>query len=142
MTVAPRLGSLPKARIHDGPPRRFSSWAPAAPSAPAPTAQTDARPYLSVEQLADLTPRSPDAIDKMVRRRVLKRGVHYFQPLGRRTKLIFKWAAIAALIEGRPVPGETVTVVDRTNAGGGTSRAPARVIDVEKAETDLQRLLA
>ena len=42
----------------------------------------------------------PEAIEKMVTRGVLKRDVHYFQPFGRRTQLIFKWNAIVTLIEG------------------------------------------
>lgn len=60
-----------------------------------------AREYLNAEQLAELTPWSTDAIEKMVRRGTLKIGVHYFQPFGHRSQLLFKWHAIVALIEGQ-----------------------------------------
>jgi hypothetical protein len=65
------------------------------------------RQYLNAEQLAALTPWSPKAIAHMVEKGVLVRGVHYFQPQGTRTQLIFKWAAIVAFIEGTtPVVAE------------------------------------
>jgi hypothetical protein len=101
------------------------------------------RPYLSAEQLAALTPWTLDAIEKLIKRGVLVRGVHYFQPLGRRTKLIFKWEAVTALIEGLPVPSTEPTVVDeaRTQQPRLVSVRAKRTIDVEKATTDLQRML-
>jgi len=75
-----------------------------------------AREYLSVEQLAARTPWSPDAIRRMVTRGVLRRGVHYFQPFGSRSQLVFKWRAIVSLIEK---PQEPVTqVVARARRGG------------------------
>lgn len=57
------------------------------------------RQYLNAEQLAAVTPWSPDAIRRMVTRGTLKKNVHYFQPLGPRTQMLFKWAAIIAFIE-------------------------------------------
>jgi hypothetical protein len=60
----------------------------------------DSQDYLSIEQLAEHTPWSPDAIRRMISRDILKRGEHYFQPRGRGSQLIFKWRAIVALIEG------------------------------------------
>ena len=99
------------------------------------------RPYLSAEQLCELTPWTPDALEKLIRRGVLKRGVHYFQPLGRRSRLFFKWSAIIALIEGRSIPLETEPVIDEPRPPALKAVPKRRVIDVEKTTTDLQRLL-
>jgi hypothetical protein len=55
--------------------------------------------YLSAEQLAQQTPWSVDALEKMIQRGELRRGVHWFQPKGPGTQRIFKWSAIAAWIE-------------------------------------------
>jgi hypothetical protein len=57
------------------------------------------RAYLSAEQLAQHAPWSVDAIEKMIQRGELLRGVHWFQPKGPGTQRIFKWSAIAAWIE-------------------------------------------
>jgi hypothetical protein len=100
------------------------------------------RPYLSTEQLCAITPWTPDALDKLVRRGMLKRGVHYFQPLGRRSRLIFKWSAIVELIEGFPPPHAEVAVIDAAHASRPRLAPVKRAIDVEKATTNLQRLLA
>jgi hypothetical protein len=63
------------------------------------------REYMNAEQLAAVTPWSPDAIRRMVTRGALKKNVHVFQPLGPRTQMLFKWSAIVALIEaGTPGP--------------------------------------
>jgi hypothetical protein len=59
------------------------------------------RPYLSAEQLAAVTPWSVNAIWKMSGRGMLQRNAHYFRALGRRRKIVFKWRAIVAFIEGR-----------------------------------------
>ena len=84
------------------------------------------RAYLSAEQLAALTPWSVGAIEKMVSRGVLRRGVHWFQPLGRRTRLVFKWTAIVALIEG----------------GGAADPGGRRgELDVERATEELRGML-
>jgi hypothetical protein len=65
---------------------------------------SEGRAYLSAEQLAAVTPWSVDAIEQMVRRGVFVRGIHYFQPQGPRSHRLFKWAAIAAWIEGEGAP--------------------------------------
>lgn len=88
------------------------------------------REYLYAEQLAELTPWSMEAIARMVRRGVLRVGVHYFQPQGSRGRLIFKWRRVVELIEGRTgdprdVVGEPATVA----------------LDVEEATQKLHRLL-
>jgi hypothetical protein len=85
--------------------------------------------YLSAAQLAAITPWSVAAIEKMMKRGILERDVHYFQPLGPRTQVIFKWSAIVALIEG---------------AGGATARRPGprgSLLDLTKATVGLRRLL-
>ena len=103
---------------------------------------TDAvRPYLSADQLAARTPWTVEAIGKMVTRGVLKRDVHYFQPFGRRSRLVFKWSAIVALIEGQPVPTVDPLVVDETLQKRRVPKTAPGIIDVQKATTDLQRLL-
>lgn len=70
---------------------------PAARSAPA---SQNRREYLSVEQLSELTPWTPQAIRTLVSRGRLRQGEHFFKPLGPGTRLIFKWSAIQAFIEG------------------------------------------
>jgi hypothetical protein len=100
------------------------------------------RAYISAEQLAALTPWTPDAIEKMMRRGLLVRGVHYFQPFGRRSRLLFRWDAIVALIEGRVIQSEQQPAVEGEPAKVATVAPARRTLDVEKATTDLQRLLA
>jgi hypothetical protein len=62
---------------------------------------SEPRPYVSSAQLAQLTPWTPEAIDKLVARGQLVQGVHWFQPAGPRSTRVFKWDAICAYIEGR-----------------------------------------
>lgn len=87
------------------------------------------RQYLSAEQLAEITPWSTSAIEKMVRRGTMKRGVHYFQPFGRRTQILFKWSAIVELIEGT------------TTTSPAPISLPSGPLDVAQAEAALGRLL-
>lgn len=89
------------------------------------------REYLNAAQLAELTPWSPDAIQKKVRRGEFVRGVHYFQPGGPRGQLLFKWSAIVALIEAQDAPVASAPLVP----------AGAEVHDVEEAASRLRRLL-
>jgi hypothetical protein len=66
------------------------------------------REYLNVEQLSEVTPWTVAAIEKMVIRGTLRLNLHYYQPFGPRTQLVFKWRAIVALIEGdRPKSDDT-----------------------------------
>jgi len=55
-----------------------------------------AKPYVSAQELAELTPWTENAIKNMIRRGVLREKEHYFH-VGRR--LVFRWDAIVALIE-------------------------------------------
>lgn len=93
------------------------------------------RPYMSAQQLAAVTPWTVEAIRKMIGRGVLKRNVHYFQPIGRRA-LVFKWSAIRTLIEEQPHAAE----------GAEETKQPRRAattvgMDVDQVAKDLQRLL-
>jgi hypothetical protein len=94
------------------------------------------REYLYAEQLAAVAPWSVDAIEKMVRRGTFTRGVHYFQPHGRGTKLIFKWSAIVALIEdgAEPPTGEGHVVVHPPTGG-------IRRIDIDALQAALHGLV-
>lgn len=90
------------------------------------------RAYLNAEQLSVLTPWSPDALRRMIERGVLRKGEHFFQPLGPRTHRLFKWSAIVEMIESNdaePMP----PAVER--------RAEPEAIDVEEATQRLRRLL-
>lgn len=88
------------------------------------------RAYLNADELSKLTPWSPEAIRRMVARGVLRKGEHYFQPFGPRTQLLFKWPAIAALIENEPA-----SPLRRTRNPGGSP-------DVAGCTAALQKLLA
>ena len=90
------------------------------------------RAYLYAEDLARVTPWSVDAIEKMVARGKLRRGIHWFQPAGRR---IFKWAAIVKLIEG--------DVLEKMLAAAPAKVSARRKVlsNVEEATERLRRLL-
>jgi hypothetical protein len=98
-------------------------------------------PYLSTEQLTALTPWSVDAIQKLIARGVLVCGVHFFQPGGRRSQRIFKWDKIVELIEGRADTSQSQSMVNGIHANGNVDPKTTRAIDVEKATTELRRLL-
>jgi len=95
------------------------------------------RPYLSIQQLAEVTPWTAGAIRKMVARGVMQLGVHYFRPLGRRREVVFKWAAIVALIEGSTIRCPAATMVDDRTG----SAAAHKGIDVEQATASFEALL-
>lgn len=98
------------------------------------------REYLSVEQLTELTPWSAEAIKAMVRRRLFVHGVHYFQPSGPGTRLVFKWSAIVAFVEGNAnSEGQKSPVIEKGSAV--VSLANGRVIDVEEATERAHRML-
>jgi hypothetical protein len=84
------------------------------------------REYLNAEQLAAVTPWSKKAIAHMVEKGVLMRGVHYFQPQGPGTRLLFKWSAIVEFIEHGAV---------------GSGGADGRTLDVDATAAALERLL-
>jgi hypothetical protein len=63
---------------------------------PRPVDAPACKPYLSIAELAKLTPWTGQAIRTMMSRGVLREGEHFFY-VGRRP--VFKWAAIVAFIE-------------------------------------------
>ncbi len=111
-----------------------ASGTPVALSSRAPRTAT-LKPYLYAEELAELTPWTVEAINTKVKRGELRHGVHYFQEHGR-ARRTFKWAAIVAFIErggvqaAAPSPDPQPELAPR-----------GKVIDVEKVQADLQRLL-
>ena len=54
------------------------------------------KPYLSIAELAALTPWTEQAIRTMISRGILREGEHYFHV---RRRPVFKWSAIVAFIE-------------------------------------------
>jgi hypothetical protein len=92
------------------------------------------REYLSAAQLAEVTPWTVDAIEKMIRRGILKENRHYFRPFGHRTQRIFKWHAIVTLIEGDHTKSDDMQREHVVETRGQ--------IDVEKAKAGLGRLLS
>lgn len=58
------------------------------------------REYLSVAQLAALTPWSEAAIRTLMVRGKFREGEHFYRPFGRGSHPIFKWTAVKQLIEG------------------------------------------
>ena len=98
-------------------------------------------PYLSTEQLTTLTPWSKDAIEKMITRGILVLNTHFFQPGGRRSARIFKWEKIVELIEGKTRTSENESMINHTHVNARVDQRIGRQIDVEKATTELRRLL-
>ncbi len=92
------------------------------------------KPYLYVEELAELVPWSIEAIRKRVQRGELRLGTHYFQER-QRARLIFKWEMIVALIE----QGSAITS-GTTQPRAGSVRG--NVLDVVRVAEELRRLLA
>jgi hypothetical protein len=89
------------------------------------------REYMSATQLAARTPWSVEAIRRMVSRGVLKRGVHFFQPLGPRSQLLFKWSAIVALIE-RGVEVEAAAALRLRPRHGGPDEIAAATAALDR----------
>lgn len=98
------------------------------------------REYLSIEQVAELTPWTVEAIKAMVRRGTLVRGAHCFQPGGPGTRLVFKWSAVVGFVEGNACSERgNAPVVERGSAA--IPMANGRVIDVEEATQRAHRML-
>lgn len=93
------------------------------------------REYLYAEHLAQRTPWTLDAIEQLVQRRILRRGVHYFQLAGPRGRRMFKWSAIVELIEGQQEGAV------KAQAQCPARRRGARRDDVEAAAAAVQRML-
>jgi len=63
--------------------------------------QVATRQYLYINQLAELTPWSPQRIRGMIHEGEFVEGVHFFRPKGARTHPVFSWEAVVQYIEGR-----------------------------------------
>ena len=83
------------------------------------------REYLYAEDLAQLTPWSPQAIRTLVSRGKLQQGVHFFKPMGPTSRPIFRWSAIQAFIEGRDA---------NATHGGTIALANGAVVDVDEID--------
>ena len=89
------------------------------------------REYLYIDQLAERTPWTPDAIRTMIARGVFKLGVHYYKPHGPGSRPIFSWRAVKSYIEGTAPQSEN----DAIRLADGT------VIDLDQATKQATRLL-
>ncbi len=85
------------------------------------------KPYVSIAELAALTPWTEQAIRTMISRGVLHEGEHYFH-VGRRP--VFKWEAVVAFIEqGSPRPARLPHYRDQLSLWDESERSgdrPAR----------------
>lgn len=66
--------------------------------------------FLTAEQLAEVSPWTEGAIDRMRSRGRFKKGVHWFQFGGPRSQILYHWPAIKRLITGEPEPAPAGTV--------------------------------
>ncbi len=82
------------------------------------------KPYVSIAELAGLTPWTEQAIRTMISRGVLREGEHYFH-VGRRP--VFKWQAVVAFIEQRqPRPERVPHYRDQLNLWDENERSAAK----------------
>jgi len=82
------------------------------------------KPYLSIAELAALTPWTEQAIRTMISRGVLREGEHYFH-VGRRP--VFKWQAVVAFIEQRrPRPERVPHYRDQLSLWDENEKSAAR----------------
>ena len=72
------------------------------------------RAYLYIDQLAEVTPWSPQRIRGMIHEGQFVEGVHFFRPKGARTRPIFSWEAVVRYIEGERVGGKPMEALDET----------------------------
>jgi hypothetical protein len=93
------------------------------------------REYVHIEELEERTPWTREAVKALMRRGVLVRGKHYFQPSGPHGRLIFKWSAVVGLIEaGGRDSADVVETIPRRRRG-------RIAIDVEEVTARARRLL-
>ena len=91
------------------------------------------REYLYIDQLAELTPWSPNSIRTMISRGIFKLGVHYFKPQGPKSRPIFSWSAVREFIES----GGTGAELDEMSV----HMADGTVVDLDEAAAEVHRLL-
>jgi len=90
------------------------------------------REYLYIDQLAELTPWSADAIRTLIARGVFKEGTHYYKPHGPGSRPIFSWRAVVNYIEGPDSPSDRKSAI---------RLADGAVIDLDQATEQAARLL-
>ena len=90
------------------------------------------REYLYIDQLADLTPWSAQAIRTMIARGMFKENVHYFRPKGGVSRPIFSWTAVVKYIEGQEA---------KATCEQGVLLASGGAIDLDEAAKEVHRLL-
>jgi hypothetical protein len=76
------------------------------------------KPYLSIRELASLTPWTEQAIRTMMAKSILREGEHFFH-VGRRP--VFKWEAIVQFIEHRDASPATGIPLHRGGFLSGAS---------------------
>ena len=72
------------------------------------------REYLYIDQLAELTPWSPQRIRGMIHEGQFVEGVHFFRPKGARTRPVFSWDAVVRYIEGERIGRKPMEALDET----------------------------
>ena len=72
------------------------------------------RQYLYIDQLAELTPWSPQRIRGMIHEGEFVEGVHFFRPKGARTRPVFSWEAVVRYIEGDRIGQKPMEALDET----------------------------
>lgn len=89
-----------------------------------------------VEELAACSPWTASAIHTMIDDGVFQKGVHFHQPHGSGSRIIFEWERVYEYVTGRrPLPAPRQPVARRP--------APGRVqFDEKKAQTATSRLRA
>lgn len=96
---------------------------PDSSSRPLPVDAPVCKPYLSISELAKLTPWTDQAIRTMISRGTLKPGEHFFY-VGRRP--VFKWAAVVAFIERRSPPDRVPHYREQLNLWDGNEKSDIR----------------
>ncbi|MFZ0890047.1 MAG: hypothetical protein WA005_16500 [Candidatus Binataceae bacterium] len=83
------------------------------------------KPYLSISELATLTPWTDQAIRTMVSRGIFRKGEHFFY-VGRRP--VFKWAAVVAFIEKGPAPERVPHYREQLNLWDESARSAGKPV--------------
>ena len=94
-------------------------------SLPLPVDAPVCKPYLSISELATLTPWTDQAIRTMVSRGIFREGEHFFY-VGRRP--VFKWAAVVAFIEQGPPPERVPHYREQLNLWDESAKSAAKPV--------------
>lgn len=83
------------------------------------------KPYLSISELATVTPWTGQAIRTMVSRGIFREGEHFFY-VGRRP--VFKWAAVVAFIEHGAPPERVPHYREQLNLWDESAKSAAKPV--------------